>query len=480
MSDFNRRQISTPPHDVGFFTSGEFVFDPEAPWNALRKGLVAEHEGAWEVQLEPMSLGGDWLREPLTTYSGFLGRHVLINHSGIGDPRGPSLDPAPWLAIRDAIWCHVRDAAGRRVRLDELLQKLQSDRSLNSELLEDTMRMDATMGFMQITGDSKGLWYEVSPLTRASFHRKDYLASFSDELLAKSRRIDNLIQHTGTVGGYREELVRSMIRQVLPTQYEVSTGFIENSPRQLDVLVWDSSRYAPLFREQAVVVVPRESVRAVIEVKTTLSTKYLDEALEILYEVMRVDQPLLPVFKGIFAFESEYKSDDSVAHRIEGFHKGLQNDGIIQRVHGYLMQGVTAVCVPRHNYVYQLYVLPDDRTKFPRPELFTLVPDWPGDVRTGVFLGQLLSYLDLETGPKRTQSQLFMPIFQECQTRLVSGMFGPDWQPNLANGALRGTLGLAGAREYVHRVQQFLWGGLPGPEVVSGLDYAPYHAPQRS
>ena len=38
---------------------------------------------------------------PLMTYPGELGRHVLIDNSGRGAPRGTYLDPQSWFAIRD-------------------------------------------------------------------------------------------------------------------------------------------------------------------------------------------------------------------------------------------------------------------------------------------------------------------------------------------------------------------------------------------
>jgi hypothetical protein len=134
------------------------------------------------------------------------------------------------------------------------------------------------------------------------------------------------------------------------------------------------------------------------------------------------------------------------------------------------MQGVTAVCVPHRNFVYQRYLLPEDQNSFPRPALFTLFPEWPGDVRTGVFLGELLSHLDLEPGPKRNQSRLFLPIFNECRPQVLIDMFGPDWRPKLANGALGATLDLQGAHEYVKRVEAFRLGTLSGSEVAAGLE----------
>ncbi|MGH9748080.1 MAG: hypothetical protein ACRD59_18445, partial [Candidatus Acidiferrales bacterium] len=188
--------------------------------------------------------------------------------------------------------------------------------------------------------------------------------------------------------------------------------------------------------------------------------------------VMRVEQPVVPVFKGVFAFESEYKSDVSIAERIRTFHNGLQADGHISRRHRYLMQGVTAVCVPHHNYVFQRYTLMEDENTFPQPQLFSLQPEWPGDVRTGAFLGQLLSHLDIEPGPKRSQGRSFAPIFQECSTELLKALFGENWQATMANSSLSATLEVAGARKYVARVEAFFAGLLSASEIAAGLTRA--------
>lgn len=467
--ELNKRLISNFPHQAGFFSRGEFVYDPEAPWDALRKGVVSERDGRWVVCLEPVSLGGDWLVEPIETYAGALGRHILIDCAGVGFPRRSALDPTPWLAIYEALLNRLRYAERRRVRLETLLIELKLVPELDPDLIEDTMRMFSTMGAGNVWRDAGGLWFGMSELLKKGAERRDYLSSFSDELLTKSRRIDNLISHTGTVGSYREQLLRTLIRQILPTRYDVSTGFIENSPRQLDVLVWDAAQYAPLFREQDVVVVPAASVRAIIEVKTTLNTASLDEALDILYEVMCTEQPLLPVFKGIFGFESDYASDLSIAGRIQAFFQGKHADGILQRRYRYVGQGISAVCVPNKHYVYQRYRTPDLATAFPYPVLKSLEPEGRGDVRTGVLLGELLSYLDLEQAPKRTLLKMFLPIFDECQTRVVNELFGPDWQPTIAAAHLGATLQSEGAREYVRRTESFRSGAITASEVWHDL-----------
>jgi hypothetical protein len=111
-------------------------------------------------------------------------------------------------------------------------------------------------------------------------------------------RIDLLTQvlqsaHYPSLGTYKERLLSETIKNYLPKSMEVGTGFVmfpheDVDPpggldvhdylnrsaftisRQCDILVFDANTYPPVFRDGDFVVVRPESVRAVIEVKSTL------------------------------------------------------------------------------------------------------------------------------------------------------------------------------------------------------------------
>jgi len=95
-------------------------------------------------------------------------------------------------------------------------------------------------------------------------------------------------------GVFREGLLRSFLRQVLPKNLEVSTGFIygfERVPtsKQLDIIVWNSAKHSPVFRCDEFSIVTPESVIAVISVKTRLAAQDLVHGLENLYSVAVLD-----------------------------------------------------------------------------------------------------------------------------------------------------------------------------------------------
>lgn len=123
------------------------------------------------------------------------------------------------------------------------------------------------------------------------FHR-----SISDEINALSNRVTNLIQHSHNLssGEYREAILRKVIKRYLPKNLEIGRGFVidlkqnisqsreEVTPdksTQIDILIFDKS-YPILFSEGDFYIITSDSVRAIIEVKSTLTFNFLEDSLE--------------------------------------------------------------------------------------------------------------------------------------------------------------------------------------------------------
>jgi hypothetical protein len=119
---------------------------------------------------------------------------------------------------------------------------------------------------------------------------EDFFRSFTEEVKATIRRIDTLIgpAHWPSVGGYKEGVIRRQLADCVPQRYTVSTGFVLSRDgagetirsRQIDVLVWDSHNYSPIFRDGSFVVIPPQALRVAMEIKGNLKTKELRESLE--------------------------------------------------------------------------------------------------------------------------------------------------------------------------------------------------------
>ncbi len=115
--------------------------------------------------------------------------------------------------------------------------------------------------------------------------------SWSNEFSSQINRVFALIggRHHYELGSHREILFRNFLRNYLPNHWEVSTGFIIGNgkvSKQQDVIIWDSSSHMPFLREGEFVIVPKESVMAMIEVKTTIDRKEIKNAFKCLHSEM--------------------------------------------------------------------------------------------------------------------------------------------------------------------------------------------------
>lgn len=72
----------------------------------------------------------------------------------------------------------------------------------------------------------------------------NYLESLTEELLAKYRRLDSIVNHAPTKGTYHEKILRDVIRDYLPNTFSTGEGFIINIDSevsyQLDILIVDN------------------------------------------------------------------------------------------------------------------------------------------------------------------------------------------------------------------------------------------------
>lgn len=162
---------------------------------------------------------------------------------------------------------------------------------------------------------------EDSPML-VSFRR--LAASHAATFRAQHSNVHNLLagRHNYSSGTYREAILRSFFRSVLPAAASVDTGFVfgfEQVPnsRQIDILIWDSARHATVFRAGDFVIIPPESVIAAISVKSTLSSSSLAEGIENLGSLAPLDlafrapgdtafkPDIRPIYKAVVAFDSD-------------------------------------------------------------------------------------------------------------------------------------------------------------------------------
>lgn len=105
------------------------------------------------------------------------------------------------------------------------------------------------------------------------------LSRIEEQLMsAKLEAVRASIEHAGEKGRELELDVRALLRSILPAEYGLTTGFIvahsDDGPRlstQLDIIIYDAVRSAPLLRLNSCDVLPLEAVYGYVEVKASLN-----------------------------------------------------------------------------------------------------------------------------------------------------------------------------------------------------------------
>lgn len=161
----------------------------------------------------------------------------------------------------------------------------------------------------------------------------DFYASQAEVMLAQYENINQLLGPTDDwtgPGTHCEVLLRELLRRNLPSTLSVDKGFVYGRREcggvsshcpEIDILIHDSSLYRPVFRLGDFVIVQPEAVRAVIQVKRTLTSGQLDKALANVVEAKRHIRdckthgsiPLENVFSAAVFFEDEVEQPKTKA-----------------------------------------------------------------------------------------------------------------------------------------------------------------------
>lgn len=104
------------------------------------------------------------------------------------------------------------------------------------------------------------------------------------------------LSHSGTKGSLREAYLRAFLRKLAPGGCEISGGFITDSigsiSPQLDLVAFDETLPA-IQLDQAISIIPVESARLWMEVKSKLETKHLEPIKQRLASISSMQWSLL-------------------------------------------------------------------------------------------------------------------------------------------------------------------------------------------
>lgn len=266
---------------------------------------------------------------------------------------------------------------------------------------------------------------------------KEYYGSLAKEIRVKSDKISLLVSHDQTAGNYRELILRELLKKFVPSKFSVASGFIEDVPKQMDIIIYDSHNYYPTFKEGDLVVVRREAVRAIIEVKTELNSTTLNESLESFFDILRagIYKPEIPLFKGIFAFNTEYVDANTIAKNVKAFYnepyflKSL-GQNVTNEIQ-YLHHEITGICVLHKHFLYSQYFHAEDKNSNIVPHLFSVSEERGIDIQTTMFLVLLFSYLDIDYGAKRSMVNGFSKVYaaDTARVNLEEKLTPDDWFP---------------------------------------------------
>ena len=142
------------------------------------------------------------------------------------------------------------------------------------------------------------------------------------ELKAVQDRIECLVPNWLDVGMYREAVLRGIIRNFLPKNFDVASGYVARQTNnrgshivspQIDIIIYNNN-FPVLFKTEELVIVTADSVGAIIEVKSNDKSETLADTLkksnkigQFIFNGKR--EKSIPLFNGIFYYTLKGKTD---------------------------------------------------------------------------------------------------------------------------------------------------------------------------
>lgn len=120
-----------------------------------------------------------------------------------------------------------------------------------------------------------------------------YYQGIVQQLRSEVDSINSLFQHQGVKGSGNENVLRNLLTKFFPKRYGIGTGVIVDrhgtQSRQCDIIIYDTLLYPSLLSLTGIHFFPVDIVYATIEVKTTLTSSSVKEALINIASVKQLD-----------------------------------------------------------------------------------------------------------------------------------------------------------------------------------------------
>ena len=151
------------------------------------------------------------------------------------------------------------------------------------------------------------------------------LAGLHDDIQQRLETVRKSFGHPGTKGDASEQVWLKLLQTYLPHRYQAASAHVVDSrgvfSEQIDVVVFDR-QYSPfIFQYEGQTIIPAESVYAVFEAKQVVNAAQVSYAQKKVSSVRGLHRtslpipyaqgtyppkPLIPIYGGILAFESEW------------------------------------------------------------------------------------------------------------------------------------------------------------------------------
>lgn len=208
------------------------------------------------------------------------------------------------------------------------------------------------------------------------------LSQIEERLLrAKMEAVRLSIAHAGEKGRELEHQVRRLLRDLLPPEYGLTTGFVAGLSAegpilstQLDIIIYDAIRHAPLIHLDACDVLPIEAVYGYVEVKASLSStsddakEFADNSIETCirrnaplramktraYRVSGIGTPFYAQWLSMRAYVIAFEAIGAIAADAGAFASRMAQ--VLKRQGNAHLHGVL---IPEHGFFYTQPVNPN-------------------------------------------------------------------------------------------------------------------------
>jgi len=123
------------------------------------------------------------------------------------------------------------------------------------------------------------------------------------------------IQHQGIKGGFNENELADLIKEVIPIKYIITKGIIENSngeqSNETDIIIYDND-ILPYYLKNDLSFIPIEAVKYIFEVKSKLNSTELKTTIK-KFSKFREMGGYAPTV--LFAFSSDINGDELVRYK---------------------------------------------------------------------------------------------------------------------------------------------------------------------